>query len=119
METKLGSNSRYKTYSEFFPFYLSEHSNRTCRLLHYAATTTELVFVTLFIVTLNPLLLLAALVGAYSFAWVGHFVFEKNTPATFTYPVWSYLADHHMLWLAVTGKLHRQLKDAQAKHAAT
>jgi hypothetical protein len=43
------------------------------------------------------------LVG-YGFAWVGHFVFEKNTPATFKYPLWSLMGDFRLFFETVTGK---------------
>ncbi|MCA9698388.1 MAG: DUF962 domain-containing protein [Myxococcales bacterium] len=49
--------------------------------------------------------ILAGIVGAYAFAWVGHFKVEHNRPATFTYPLWSLLGDFRMWGLMATGKL--------------
>lgn len=94
-----------KTYEEFYPFYLKEHSNYTCRLLHVIGTTFVLALVGTAIIELKPaLLILVPLVG-YGFAWVGHFFFEKNVPATFTYPLWSLKSDFKMYFQILSGKI--------------
>ena len=95
----------YKTFTEFYPFYLSEHANRTSRRLHFAGTTLGLVFVLHAISTLNFWWALAALVSGYAFAWVGHFFFEHNRPATFTHPLWSFMGDWVMWKDILTGKM--------------
>jgi hypothetical protein len=95
----------YKTFTEFYPFYLSEHANRTSRRLHFAGTTLALVLVLHALSTLNPWWLPAALVCGYAFAWVGHYFFEKNRPATFTYPFYSFLGDWVMWKEILTGKI--------------
>ncbi|HLU13305.1 MAG TPA: DUF962 domain-containing protein [Arenimonas sp.] len=84
---------RFASFSEFYPFYLGEHSNRTCRRLHFAGSSVALGFLAATAVTRNPWWLLAALVSGYAFAWVGHFFFEKNKPATFRHPFYSFLGD--------------------------
>jgi len=84
----------YKTLKEFYPYYLTEHSNTTCRTLHFAGTT--LVFILLFI---------AAFIVGYGFAWVGHFFFEKNKPATFKYPLYSFVCDFLMYFDLLLGKI--------------
>jgi len=94
-----------KTFAAFYPYYLSEHSNRTCRRLHFAGTTLGLVFVLHAISTLNFWWALAALVCGYAFAWVGHFFFEHNRPATFTHPLWSFMGDWVMWKDILTGKM--------------
>ena len=96
---------RYISFAKFYPYYLSEHSNRTCRRLHFAGTTLGLVFVLHAFSTLNFWWLLAALVCGYAFAWVGHFFFEKNRPATFTYPFYSFMGDWVMWKDILTGKI--------------
>ena len=83
----------YASFGEFYPFYLSEHSNRTCRRLHFVGTSLGLLCLVSAIATGNPWWLLAGLVAGYLFAWVGHFFFEKNRPATFTYPLYSFMGD--------------------------
>ncbi len=87
---------RIKTYQEFYRFYLTEHSNTICRKLHFLGTA--LVFVVLllaFILQAYYLLWFLPLLG-YGFAWVGHFFYEKNKPATFRYPLWSLFSDFKM-----------------------
>ena len=114
-------NYKYKTLREFFPFYLKEHSNRTCRRLHFIGTTLGLA---LFVIALLILgagflgklalgkailqavaLILVAHVQGYAFAWTGHFFFEHNKPATFKYPRLSYQGDYLMWWQMLTGKI--------------
>jgi hypothetical protein len=88
---------KYETFADFYPFYLSEHANRTSRRLHFSGTTIALGLIIIGVVTLNAWWLLAALVSGYAFAWVGHFFFEKNRPATFKYPFYS-LAGDWVMW---------------------
>ena len=91
--------THYESLSEFYPFYLSQHLHPICRLLHIIGTT--LVIIMLISGLLIDLkLLLWCPVAGYSFAWIGHFVFEKNRPATFTYPVYSLLSDF-IMWYEV------------------
>lgn len=88
---------QFNNFAEFYPFYLQEHSNRTCRRLHYVGSS--LVVVLLFWAFLNrqfQWLWLLPVLG-YGFAWTGHFFFEKNKPATFKHPFYSLLADWVML----------------------
>jgi hypothetical protein len=96
---------KYGSFAEFYPFYLSEHSDRTCRRLHFIGSTLALLCVVVLIVTRNPWWLLAALLCGYGFAWVGHFVFEKNQPASFKQPLYSFMGDWKMFWGILTGKI--------------
>jgi hypothetical protein len=95
----------YRTFKEFYPFYLGEHSNRTCRRLHFVGTSMGSLFLLQFIVTLNPWWILAGLACGYAFAWIGHFYFEKNRPATFTYPGYSFIGDWAMWRDILLGKI--------------
>lgn len=95
----------YGTFKEFYPYYLQEHSNRTCRRLHFIGTTLGLVLAILAVVTQMWWLIAVAFVQGYAWAWVGHFVFEHNKPATFKYPWKSYLGDWKMWWQMLTGKI--------------
>ena len=97
--------TRYSSFADFYPFYLSEHSNRTSRRLHFAGTSLALVFVLHALSTLNFWWLLAALACGYAFAWVGHYFFEHNRPATFTYPRWSFMGDWVMWKDILAGKI--------------
>lgn len=96
---------KYGSFAEFYPFYLSEHSDRTCRRLHFAGSSLSLLCLVALIVTRNPWWLLAALVCGYGFAWIGHFVFEKNQPASFKQPLYSLLGDWKTFWQIITGKI--------------
>ena len=95
----------YTSFKSFYPFYLSQHSNPIARKLHYVGTSLVIVLLVSVLISgqLKGLLLLPVL--GYAFAWVEHFFFEKNKPATFTYPLYSLLADFVMLYEALSGKL--------------
>jgi hypothetical protein len=96
---------RFSSFREFYPFYLSEHGHRTSRRLHVVGSFGVLVLVVVAIATANPWWLLAALVCGYGFAWVGHFFFEKNRPATFRHPLYSFVGDWVMFKDVLTGKI--------------
>ena len=86
----------YQSVAEFYPFYLSQHQSRTNRLLHFVGTSVVVVLVGTALIRANYWLLLAVPVAGYAFAWFGHFVFEKNKPATFKYPFYSLACDFIM-----------------------
>lgn len=97
--------AQYASFREFYPFYLSEHANRTCRRLHFAGST--LVLLVLLVACASQRWLLLALLPllGYGFAWVGHFFFEHNRPATFTYPFYSFAGDWVMYWQIISGRI--------------
>jgi len=96
---------RFKTFREFYPYYLAEHGNRTCRRLHFVGSSLVLLVLALTLVTRHwELLWLLPLLG-YGFAWVGHYFFEHNRPATFTYPLFSLMGDWVMFRDMLTGRL--------------
>ncbi len=95
----------YRTLEEFYPYYLAEHSNRTCRRLHFIGSSLGIALFVAAAVTLNGWLLLLGLVQGYAWAWVGHFFFEHNKPATFQYPWLSFRGDWKMWWQMLTGKI--------------
>ena len=98
-------NDRFETFADFYPFYLDEHKNITCRRLHFIGTLCVIALVFWTAWTGQGLwLLLVPLVG-YGFAWVGHFVFEKNRPATFQHPFYSLLGDFVMFRDILAGKI--------------
>ena len=97
--------TEYKSFSEFYPFYLSQHENIVCRRLHLAGSLVIICILVTAIGTANAKWLFALPVAGYGFAWVGHFIFEKNKPATFTYPFYSLMGDWVMSWDILTGKL--------------
>ena len=96
---------RFETFAQFYPFYLGEHANRTCRRLHFIGSLGVLALVALAVQSGNAWwLLLAPLIG-YGCAWVGHFYFEKNRPATFTHPWYSLLGDWRMFADILRGRV--------------
>ena len=97
--------SPFARFADFYPFYLSEHANRTNRRLHFIGTTLGVAALLHFLSTLNFWWLLAGIVAGYGFAWAGHFFVEKNRPATFTYPLYSFMGDWVMWKDILTGKI--------------
>lgn len=95
----------YASLADFYPYYLSEHENRTCRRLHFIGTALVLLTGIASIVTLNLGWLLLLPVLGYGFAWTGHFFFEKNRPATFRHPWYSLASDFVMFKDMLTGKI--------------
>ncbi len=106
------SKPRIRTYPDFWPYYLNEHTKPATRALHYIGSTVALAAILALVVTGNPRFVLLALVGGYSFAWIGHFFIEKNRPATFTYPLWSLVSDFRMAWTWLAGDLREELHRA-------
>jgi hypothetical protein len=96
---------KYETFAEFYPSYLSQHSNRTCRQLHFVGSTLALLALVALVLTGSLYWLPVALVCGYGFAWIGHFAFEKNRPATFRQPLYSLLGDWVMYWQMLTGQV--------------
>ncbi|KAI8823081.1 uncharacterized protein EV422DRAFT_523279 [Fimicolochytrium jonesii] len=94
----------FPTFQAFWPFYLGEHANKTCRRLHLTGTTFVIGVLATAITTLQPRLLIYVPLIGYGFAWVGHFFFEHNKPATFKYPVWSLMSDFKLWWEVATLK---------------
>ncbi|MDP3846139.1 MAG: DUF962 domain-containing protein [Pseudomonas sp.] len=99
------SSERFSSFAEFYPYYLQEHSNDICRRLHYVGSLLVLGILGYAISQQQWSLLWLVPVAGYGFAWVGHFVFEKNKPATFKYPLYSLLGDWVMLKDAFTGRI--------------
>ena len=104
MTTHEPAGERFQSFSAFYPHYIHEHSNRTCRRIHVVGSALVLVVLAMAIVTRNAWWLLAMPLIGYGFAWVGHFFFEKNRPATFKYPLWSLMGDWRMFWEVVSGR---------------
>ena len=95
----------FTSFAEFYPFYLAEHANLACRRLHFIGSTLTLLCLVPLVVTFDPLWLLAAIVSGYGFAWVGHFFFEHNRPATFKQPLYSLMGDWLMYWQMVSRQI--------------
>jgi hypothetical protein len=88
----------FSSFSDFYPFYLAEHGDRTSRRLHFVGTSLAILILAYALATQRWLALVLVPVAGYGFAWVGHFVFERNRPATFRHPLYSLMGDLR-LWL--------------------
>jgi hypothetical protein len=95
---------RIQTYREFWPYYLSEHSRPWTKRLHSAGTLLGIAVGIYLGVTQGLPYALFGLVVAYGFAWTSHFLIEKNQPATFHYPIWSFFSDFRMLYCLFRGR---------------
>lgn len=100
------SNSKgFKSFKAFYPYYLAEHSDVNCRRLHFVGTGLIIGLWIWVFATANWWWLLLTPVLGYGFAWVGHFFFEKNKPATFKHPVYSLIGDWVMFFDMLRGKV--------------
>lgn len=105
---------RFQTYEEFWPFYVREHSNKLNRTLHVIGTSAAIGCVAAAAITRRPLFLLAAPIFGYGFAWFGHFVVQKNKPATFDYPLWSLRGDFEMWAKTLAGTMDAEVARVMA-----
>jgi len=96
---------RFASFAEFYPFYLSEHSRPACRRLHFIGSLLVLACIGMAIATRNAWWLLGAPLCGYGFAWIGHYAFEHNHPATFTHPLYSLAGDWVMFRDILIGRL--------------
>lgn len=108
------SEPRIQSFQEFWPYYVGEHSLPTTRWLHFLGTTAALALLAYIIYIQNWWLLLALPIIGYGFAWVSHFMIERNRPATFKYPLWSLLGDFKMWWLMATGRMGSEVRRLSA-----
>ena len=95
----------FSSLSEFYPYYLSEHQNGTCRSLHFFGSLLVIGVVSTCLATQEFQWIWTALLAGYGPAWIGHFVFEKNRPATFKHPFYSFVSD----WLMFKDILLRRI----------
>jgi hypothetical protein len=98
-------SQRFDSFAQFYPFYLSEHSRRSTRRIHFVGSALALVLLLMALLSRSLGLMLLAVICGYGFAWIGHFVFEKNRPATFRHPLYSLMGDWVMFWQMLTGKI--------------
>lgn len=109
----MSNEKKYKSLKEFYPYYLTEHSDATNRMLHFFGTSIVIFLLVFGLATQNWKLLIAIPIAGYGFAWVGHFFIEKNKPATFTYPAYSLASDFIMFWHILTFQINEKVEEAQ------
>ena len=95
---------RFSSFKEFYPHYLEEHKLPRTKLFHFIGTLAAILFLIALAYTRNPLFILGALLSGYGAAWISHFFVEKNKPATFKYPLFSFLGDYRMFFEILIGK---------------
>ncbi|TDJ02001.1 MAG: DUF962 domain-containing protein [Candidatus Dadabacteria bacterium] len=96
---------KFKSFSEFYLYYLSEHGNPVNRRLHFFGSLLTIIVVLFVIITQTWIALILVPILGYGFAWIGHYFVEKNKPATFTYPLYSLMGDWVMFKDILTGKI--------------
>lgn len=104
------TEQKFKTLKEFYPYYLTEHTNLTSRVLHFIGTGLVILSVFTGILFHEWRFILATPFLGYGFAWVGHFFFEKNKPSTFKYPMFSLASDFLLFWELLTGNQDFKVK---------
>jgi hypothetical protein len=103
------NHENFDSFDEFWPHYLAEHSDPTNRLLHVIGTSAALVTAAIGVAKKNPKLLALAPLLGYGPAWIGHFLIEKNRPASFQHPLWSLRGDLKMLRLVVGDEIDEEM----------
>lgn len=106
----------FASFREFYSFYLTQHANSTCRYLHVVGSLLGLAMAVYAILMTSWWLVPAGVVVGYAFSWTGHFVFEKNKPATFNWPWYSFLGDWVMAWETITGHRPTSLTSSNKAH---
>ncbi|MEJ2106183.1 MAG: DUF962 domain-containing protein [Acidiferrobacteraceae bacterium] len=108
----MATTERFSSFVEFWPFYVCEHSVPATRILHFVGTATIAPLAAAAILY-SPWFFLAIPFSAYGFAWIAHFLVERNRPATFTYPVWSLMGDFRMFALMCAGRMSKEVQRCQ------
>jgi hypothetical protein len=104
---------KFKSFDDFWPYYLKAHSKPETRALHMLGTTLGFLGVAAWLKTGRPRYLAAGVAGSYGSAWIGHFAFEGNNPAAFENPMWSLEADIKMYRLSLSGELDAEIQRVQ------
>jgi hypothetical protein len=108
-----------RTFAEFWPFYVNEHSRRWTRILHYCGTVLATSALVWLIASGRWYLFPLAFIPGYAFAWAAHFFIERNRPATFKHPLWSLAADYKMFGMMLAGRMGRaEIERCQQQTAA-
>ncbi len=111
----MSTTKTYTSFWEFYEYYLTEHSRPINHWLHFVGTFFVIACLVLGLLTANGKLLFAMPFFGYGFAWFGHFIFEKNRPATFIYPLYSLGSDFVMFWHILTRQIGQRMDNAHQK----
>ena len=102
-------NMNPQNYMEFWDFYVHEHGKPLTRLLHFIGTSLGIILLLYFIARGQWYFFPTFFIVGYGFAWFAHFVVEKNKPASFKYPFWSFISDFKMMWYMATGRMKSEV----------
>jgi hypothetical protein len=115
------ADEQFRTFEEFWPFYVKEHQKKATRALHFVGTTAAMACVAGGLLTKRRWLLAVAPFAGYGPAWVSHFFIEGNRPASFKYPVWSLRADlvmwSKMVRFKMSDEVERVLREQRERDA--
>lgn len=106
---------KYKTLKDFYPYYLTEHSKKSTRVLHFIGTGLVVLLMISALIYQKWMFFAFIPLAGYGFAWVGHFFFEKNKPATFQYPLYSLASDFIMFWHILTFQIDEKMEEANKR----
>jgi hypothetical protein len=104
------AEQRFQSFEEFWPHYVAEHSQPATRTLHAVGTTAAVTCAAMLIARRKWKYLPLALIPGYGAAWLAHFLIEKNKPATFDYPLWSFIGDYKMIAMMIAGKMDEEVE---------
>lgn len=111
----MAEERRIETYAEFWDFYVREHSLPLTRILHFIGTGLGLLLLVWFVLRSAWYYIPLCFVVGYAFAWISHFFVEHNRPATFKYPLWSFVSDYKMMWLMLTGRMDAEIERVERR----
>lgn len=104
------TEKRIDNYADFWDFYVLEHSQPLTRYFHFIGTLLGMVMLVWFVGSGSYLLIPLCFAVGYAFAWFSHFYIEKNKPATFKYPLWSFISDYKMAWMMLRGRMNSEVE---------
>ena len=111
------ANPEITSFEEFWPYYVRAHQNKNSRRLHFVGTSAAMTLVGLGVLTRKITPVLLAPVAGYGMAWIGHFLVEGNTPATFGHPLWSLKGDFKMWRMMLEGTMDAEVERVVREHA--
>lgn len=106
------------SFEEFWPHYLEAHSSHKTRSSHVFGTLLGFGIAAACLGHGEPVWAVGAVGFAYGIAWISHLVFERNMPATFSHPWWSFRGDMRMVQLALAGRLEAEISRIAADRPA-
>jgi hypothetical protein len=94
----------FGSYDEFWPYYVAMHSRSSTRWVHLTGTLTGAALTAVGIATMQWWLAFALPVCGYGAAWPSHWLIERNNPASFGHPLWSFRGDVQMITTMLRGR---------------